>query len=141
MLCVKFSNLLQIHHQYEWNLPTVERYIKKFSPAFMFIKMSQMSHLLHFLLMAAKKKKKTVAIWAKYLSVSEKSHLVLVENAMYWAIIIGFWAAISKMWTLEHTGFGCSFADWAVFLIFLPLISHKWQLENLLPIPFSERTQ
>ena len=51
----------------------------------MLIKMSQMGHLLYFLLITAKKKKKkkTVAIWAKYLSVSEKSHLVLLENAMY----------------------------------------------------------
>ena len=50
----------------------------------MLIKMSQMSHLLYFLLMTTKKKKKKkVAIWAKYLSVSERSHLVLLENAMY----------------------------------------------------------
>ena len=26
MLCIKFSNLLQIHHQYEWNLFTVKTY-------------------------------------------------------------------------------------------------------------------
>ena len=30
MLCVKFSNLLQIHHQYEWNLFTVKTYLKKY---------------------------------------------------------------------------------------------------------------
>ena len=30
MLCVKFSNLLQIHHQYELNLFTVKTCIRKY---------------------------------------------------------------------------------------------------------------
>ena len=30
MLCAKFSNFLQIHHQYEWNLFTIKTHIKKY---------------------------------------------------------------------------------------------------------------
>ena len=55
-------------------------YLVTFSPAFMVIKMSQIAHFLYFLLMTTKK---PVTVWAKYLSASEKSHLAILENAMY----------------------------------------------------------
>ena len=51
-----------------------------FSPTFMVIKMSQMAHFLHFLLMTAKNQ----SVWARYLSASKRSRLALLENAMYY---------------------------------------------------------
>ena len=44
-----------------------------------------MAYFLYFLLITAKKK--TVTVWAKYLSASKRSHLALLKNAMdYWVL-------------------------------------------------------
>ena len=51
-----------------------------FSPTSMVIKMSQMAH---FFVFSADDTKKPTTVWAKYLSASERSHLALLENAMY----------------------------------------------------------
>ena len=41
-----------------------------------------MSKIAHFLVFFADASKKSVAVWRKYLSASERSYLALLENAM-----------------------------------------------------------
>lgn len=50
-----------------------------FTPRVMIIKMSEMAHFMHFLLNTAKK---SVPVWARYFSASERSYLGLLENTM-----------------------------------------------------------
>ena len=47
-----------------------------------------MSQMTHFLVFSADGSKKPATVWAKYSSTSERSHLVYLENAMYyyWAL-------------------------------------------------------
>ena len=52
-----------------------------FTPRVVVIKMSQIAHFMYFLL-----SKKTVPIWARYLSASERSYLDLSENTMYYVL-------------------------------------------------------
>ena len=64
---------------------------------------------------------KSVTVWRKYLLASEKSYLALSENAMDCWIL----SYHSKMSTLEDTEFCYFIAESAVFLVFLPSISHE----------------
>ena len=50
-----------------------------FTPRVMIIKMSEMVHFMYFLLNTAKK---SVPVWARYFSASERSYLALLENTM-----------------------------------------------------------
>lgn len=50
-----------------------------FTPRVMIIKMSEMAHFMHFLLNTAKK---SVPVWARCFSASERSYLGLLENTM-----------------------------------------------------------
>ena len=49
-------------------------------PTFMVLKISQMAH---FFVFSAHDSEKPVTVWARYLSASKRSHLALLENAMY----------------------------------------------------------
>ena len=76
-----------------------------------------------FFFFSADGSKKSVTVWAKYWSASERSYLVLLDNL--WPI--EFWATISKISIFKNTRIWDFFLiDSAVFLIFLLLISHKW---------------
>ena len=74
-----------------------------------------------FFVFSADNSNKSVTVWAKYSSASERSSLARLENAM----IIKFWNTVSKISTLRNIGFWYVFVDSAVLLIFLLLISHK----------------
>ena len=55
-----------------------------FGPRVLVIKMSKMADFLYILLMKAKIKQ---SVWAKYLTASKRSHLILLENAIdYWVL-------------------------------------------------------
>ena len=97
-----------------------------FTPRFMVIKMSKMAL---FFCIFCRWQQKSVTVWAKYLRVSERSYLTLQKKL--W--IIGFWAFISKMWTLDNIRFWYFFADSTVFLMVSPKpINHIifWKKSN-----------
>ena len=60
----------------------------------------KISRLAHFLIFSADDSKKSVTVRAKSLSISERCYLA--HQKILW--IIGIWATISKMSTLENTG-------------------------------------
>lgn len=55
-----------------------------FTPRVMTIKMSEMAHFMYFLLNTAKK---SVPVWARYFSASERSYLGLLENTMDYEVL------------------------------------------------------
>ena len=76
-----------------------------FTPGVMVIKMLKMAYFLYFLLMTAKNQ--------------FRQNIYIYLEDLFWLLckillIIEFWATISKMSTLENTGFGKFFADSAV---------------------------
>ena len=69
----------------------------------------KISKLAHFLIFSADDSKKSVTVRAKFLSTSERCYLA--HQKILW--IIGIWATISKMSTLENTGF-LVFLSWLI---------------------------
>ena len=78
-----------------------------FTPRVMVIEMPKLANFLYF---SADASKKLATVWTKYLCASETSYLALQK--MLW--IVGFWATLCKISTLEDTKFDYFFADSAV---------------------------
>ena len=89
-----------------------------FAPGVMVIKMPKMGYFFYFLLMQAKNPSQ----FGENIYLHLKDLIQLFQK-MLW--IGGFLATISKISTLEDTGFHYFFADSAVFHIFLPSISQE----------------
>ena len=103
------------------------------APWIMVIKMSKMAHFFVFSTDAGK----TQLQFEENIYVHLKD-LIWLFQKMLW--IVGFWATISKISTLENTT-SLFFCQLSSFLIFLPSISHKQQLQDQLTIPFCESNE
>ena len=104
-LCQQFPMELNFEglQMQKWNIPTnrarrgddkngVLCLVIMFTPGVMVIKMLKMAHFYHL---------GQVTVTTQHLRASERFYLALSENAMD----VGFWAIISKIWTLEDTKF------------------------------------
>ena len=101
----------EILEMQKWNIPTdkAQRVDEKngvicFTRRVIVIRMSKMAP---FFVFSADDGKKSVTVWAKYLSTLYIWKILLNFQKMLW--IIGFSATISKMSTLENKGFGYFF--------------------------------
>ena len=92
--------------------------VTMFTPRFVVIKMSKMA--LCFCIFCWWQQK-SVTVWEIFLG--HLKDLIWLFQKMLW--IIGFWAYISKMWTLENTWFWYFLADPTVFLIVVLSIISK----------------